>query len=271
MGQVLRETDAGVLLLTLNRPERNNAWTIEMEHEYFEALAQAAADAEVRAIVVTGTGKSFCPGLDMQILAESGATGKPLTDQPRRPMTFARSVPKPVIAAINGACAGIGMVQACSADLRFVARGAKLATSFARRGLPAENALAWILPRLVGTGAAMDLLLSGRTLQAEEAAGIGLAERLCEPETVVADAIEYAKDLAAHCSPRAMAAIKRQVWQDWEGTAEQSRQTSLALMEALRSEMKEGSASFVEKRPPAFPGLSVTLVEERTTRSDYPA
>ncbi|MDE3205002.1 MAG: enoyl-CoA hydratase/isomerase family protein [Acidobacteriota bacterium] len=271
MSLVLRKVDGGVLLLTLNRPERNNAWTVEMEQEYFEVLAEASADAEVRAIVVTGAGKSFCPGLDMQVLAESGATGKPLTDQPRRPMTFARTVPKPVIAAINGACAGIGMVQACSADLRFAARGAKLATSFARRGLPAENALAWILPRLVGTGVAMDLLLSGRTIQAEEAAALGLVERLCSPETVVAEAVDYAKDLATYCSPRAMGAIKRQVWQDWEDTAEQSRQTALALVEALRSEMKEGSASYIEKRPPAFPGLSVALTEERTTRTVYPA
>ena len=156
---VLQELDQGVLTLTLNRPERNNGWTLELEEAYFDALAAAAADAEVRAIVVTGAGRAFCPGLDVQALSAS-TEGIRVGVRPRRPMTFALSIPKPVIAAINGACAGIGFIQAACADLRFGARGAKLTTAFARRGLPAENSLSWLLPRLIGHANAADLLLS---------------------------------------------------------------------------------------------------------------
>src|SRR5438270_7807576 len=264
MSLVLRDRHGGVLVLTLNRPERNNAWTIEMEQEYFDALTEAAGNPEVKVIVVTGAGKSFCPGMDMQVLTESGASGRPITEEPRRPMTLARLVPKPVIAAINGACAGIGVIQACAADMRFAARGAKIATSFTRRGLPAEHALSWILPRIIGTGAAMDLLLSGRTVLAEYAHEIGLIDRLCEPGAVLDDAVVYARDVAENCAPRAMAAIKQQVWSDWERTYEQSRLVSLDLVETLRSDLREGSASYVEKRPPQFAPLSASVKEERT-------
>jgi enoyl-CoA hydratase/carnithine racemase len=267
MTLVLRDLTDGVLVLTLNRPDRNNAWTIEMEQEYFDALTDAATDPEVRVVVVTGAGKSFCPGMDMQVLAESGASGRPITEEPRRPMTLARLVPKPVIAAVNGACAGIGVIQACAADIRFAVRGAKFATSFTRRGLPAEHALSWILPRMIGTGPAMDLLLSGRTVSAEYAHGIGLVDRLCEPGCVLDDAVEYARDLAENCAPRALAAVKQQIWSDWERSYEQSRLVSLDLVEALRSDLKEGSASFVEKRPPQFAALSAPVREERTLRS----
>lgn len=267
MSLVLRDIDGGVLVLTLNRPERNNAWTIEMEQEYFDALTDAATDAEVRVVVVTGAGKSFCPGMDMQVLAHSGATGRPITEDPRRPMTLARLVPKPVIAAINGACAGIGIIQACAADIRFAARGVKLATSFTRRGLPAEHALSWILPRMIGTGAAMDLLLSGRTITSEYAHEVGLVDRLCEPAGVLEEAVAYARDMAENCAPRAMAAIKQQVWADWERTYEQSRALSLDLVEVLQSDLREGSASYVEKRPPRFAPLSSPISEERTLRA----
>lgn len=266
MSLVLRDRDGGVLVLTLNRPERNNAWTVELEQEYSDALTDAAADSDVRAIVVTGAGKSFCPGLDMQVLAESGRSGKPLTEELRRPMTLARLVPKPVIAAINGACAGIGVIQACAADVRFAVRGAKIATSFTRRGLPAEHGLSWILPRMVGTGAAMDLLLSGRTITAEYAHEIRLVDRLCEPGTVLEEAVAYARDIAENCAPRALAAIKQQVWSDWERSYEQSRLVSLDLVETLRSDLEEGSASYVEKRPPRFVPLSASVKEERALR-----
>jgi enoyl-CoA hydratase/carnithine racemase len=266
MSVLLRQLDGGVLLLTFNRPERNNAWMIELEEAYFDALFDAAADPEVRVIVVTGAGKSFCPGLDMDFLRATAAADESLLQMPRRPMTFARQIPKPVLAAINGACAGIGFTQACSSDLRFAARGAKLATSFARRGLPAEDSLSWILPRLIGSGKAMDLLISGRTILAEEAHAMGLVDRLCEPDDLLASTLAYAKDLATYCSPRSMATIKQQLWSDWERGAEDSRQAALALVEHLRGDLKEGTQSYVEKRPPNFPGVSITLKEERTNR-----
>jgi enoyl-CoA hydratase/carnithine racemase len=261
---VLRDLDQGVLLLTLNRPERNNAWNMELEEAYFAALTDAAADPETRVIVVTGAGKSFCPGIDMQILA-AATEGERASDVPRLPMTFARFVPKPVIAAINGACAGIGVVQACAADLRFAARGAKLATSFARRGLPAENALSWILPRMIGTGAAMDLLMSGRTISAEEAHSLGLIDRLYDRDELLAETLSYARDVAQNCSPRSMAVIKEQVLADWERGAEESRRVAVRLLEQMRDQddMREGTRSFMEKRPPQFEGLSARIAPER--------
>jgi enoyl-CoA hydratase/carnithine racemase len=261
---VLRNLDRGVLLLTLNRPERNNAWNPELEESFFAALVDAAADPHTRVIVVTGAGKSFCPGLDMHILADA-ADGQRAADRPRRPMTLARSIPKPVIAAINGACAGIGMIQACAADLRFAARGAKMATSFSRRGLPAENSLSWMLPRIVGTGAAMDLLLSGRTFVAEEAHALGLVNRVFDVDDLIDETLSYAREVAEYCSPRSMATIKAQVLADWERPAEVSRRAAIELLRQMRDgdDLREGTLSFTEKRRPRFAGLSVEIPDER--------
>lgn len=260
---VLRDLRAGVLLLTLHRPERHNAWTIDLEETYFGALVDAAADPEVRVIVVTGAGRSFCPGMDMEVLT-AAVVGERVS-RPRAPMTLPRSIPKPVIAAINGACAGIGFIQACAADLRFASTTAKLATSFARRGLPAESSVSWLLPRLVGTGTALDLLLSGRVLLADEAKSIGLVDRLYEPDELLPATLAYAADLAANCSPRSMAAIKAQVHGDWERTADDSRRRAQQLVVELRDlpDFTEGVESFTQKRPPRFEGLSVDVAVER--------
>ncbi|MCU4183461.1 enoyl-CoA hydratase/isomerase family protein [Acidiferrimicrobium sp. IK] len=257
---VLRELDQGVLLLTLNRPARNNGWTLGMENAYFDALAEGAADPKVRVVVVTGAGRSFCPGIDMEVLSAAvGGTHLPTED--RRPMTFARTVPKPVIAAINGACAGIGFIQACAADIRFAARGAKLTTAFARRGLPAENSISWLLPRLVGAGRAADLLLSSRVILAEEAHAMGLVDHLSEPGQLMADAMAYARDMALNCSPHSMAAIKQQLVADWERPAESSRLAAMQLVHELQEEddFSEGVRSFTDRRPPSYEGLSIDL------------
>jgi enoyl-CoA hydratase/carnithine racemase len=264
---VQRDLQHGVLTLTLNRPERHNGWTLELEEAYFDALAGAAADAEVRAIVVTGAGRSFCPGLDMQALSAS-ADGERLNVRPRRPMTFALSIPKPLIAAINGACAGIGFIQASCADVRFGARGAKLTTAFARRGLPAENSLAWLLPRLIGHANATDLLLSARAIDADEAHTLSFLKEVTAPDQLLPTAVAYASDLAANVSPIAMATIKAQLWSDWQRTQEESRRFALERVADLSDnhpDFKEGVRSFVEKRPPAFPGLSVEVDVERET------
>lgn len=260
MSDVLTELDDhGVLLLTLHRPERANAWTHDMEDEYFGHLLAAARDPEVRVVVVTGAGTAFCPGLDMEVLARLAAEGKAV--RPRYPMTLAVEVPKPVIAAINGACAGVGFVQACASDLRFAAAGAKLSSAFVRRGLPAEHGVAWLLSRLVGTGAATDLLLSGRVVVAEEAARQGLVNRVYPPDELLPATLDYARDLAANCSPWAMATIKAQLLRGWEVDRERARLEALDLMRTARegADLREGVASFKERRPPTFAGISAVL------------
>jgi enoyl-CoA hydratase/carnithine racemase len=253
---VLIDVAAGVCTLTLNNPARRNAWSRAMEERYFSLLDQADGDPEVRAIVVTGAGTSFCPGLDTAALAEGAARGT-LELRERRPQSYAMRVRKPMIAAINGACAGIGLMQALHCDVRFAAQGAKFTTAYARRGLPAEYGSAWLLPRLIGLENALDLLLSARVVEADEARALGLVSRVCARESLLADAQAYARDLAVHCSPRSMAAIRRQVYGDLSRSFSESMVHTLALMSefAGNPDYAEGVASFVEKRVPDFPGL----------------
>jgi enoyl-CoA hydratase/carnithine racemase len=248
--------DAGVVVLTLNRPDRRNMWTAQMETEFYEALDRAAADVDVRVIVVTGAGESFVPGLDPAVLSDVSRGGRYTTN--RRPQTYATTIPKPIIGAINGSCAGIGLAQALNFDYRFAVTGAKFSTGFAKRGLPAEDATAWVLVRLVGPAHAFDLLASGRVFLAEEAAELGMVQRLSAPGEVVSDAVAFARQLASTVSPVAMAMIKSQIWRDCESTMEDARvraQYLLALAKA-QPDFAEGVSSLTEKRPPAFPPYS---------------
>jgi enoyl-CoA hydratase/carnithine racemase len=259
---VLSDVRDGVATLTLHAPERRNAWSLEMEHRYFELLDGAAADDDVRAIVLTGAGTSFCPGLDTSRLA-AGAAGGGLQLAGRRSQHFALTVPKPMIAAINGACAGIGLVQALVCDVRFVSKGARLSTAYARRGLPAEYGMSWLLPRLIGTERALDLLLSARTFTGEEAVALGVASRLCEPDDVLPAAVAYAQELARFCSPRSMAVIRRQVWGD---LSRDYSDANAVWLDAMRHgnvdnpDFVEGVESFVERREPRFAPLPADLL-----------
>jgi len=249
---VLRESRDGVLLLTLNRPDRLNAWTPQMEKRYFDSLETANDDPAVRVIVVTGAGRGFCAGVDMEALQAIG-TGTTF-EHSGKPQTFPLTIAKPILAAINGACAGLGLVQALMCDLRFAAAGAKFTTAFVRRGLVAEHGSSWLLPRLVGHANALDLLLSGRVLLAEEAAAIGLVNRVVEPAALLETTLAYARDLAAHCSPAAMASIKQQVYRHYELDLAPALEETNQLMAASLKEpdFREGVASFVEKRAPRF-------------------
>jgi enoyl-CoA hydratase/carnithine racemase len=250
---VLYMVEDGVARVTLNRPEALNAWTPELGRAYFDRLEQADADPGVKGIVVSGAGRGFCAGADFDYLREveeSGAQAEP--DQ--RPQSLPRSLRKPVIAAINGPCAGLGFVMAVMCDIRFAARGAKLTTAFVRRGLIAEYGLSWVLPRLTGASTALDLLLSGRTLLAEEALRLGVVDRLSEEGQAAADARSYASELASLSSPASMAAIKHQVYADLEQGLAESTADALVQMERSfeRPDFREGVESFVERRPPRF-------------------
>jgi enoyl-CoA hydratase/carnithine racemase len=171
---------------------------------------------------------------------------------------FVTTLRKPVIAAVNGACAGIGLTQALMCDIRFAAEGAKFTTAFSRRGLIAEYAISWILPRVVGWGAALDLLLTGRVFYADEAAALGLVNEVVPADELLPRAIGYAEDIAANCAPSSLAIIKRQVYGDtMRDVFESSTQAEKFMGESIfRPDFIEGITSFFEKRPPNFPPLS---------------
>jgi enoyl-CoA hydratase/carnithine racemase len=256
---ILQElTDAGVLVVTLHRPERHNAWTLEMELLYNDIFDRVDRDPDVRAVVLTGAGRSFCPGMDMSVLDAASSGARPFSPTPLPPRTRPLTSPKPVIAAINGACAGIGFNQALMCDLRFAVAGAKFAAAFSRRGLPAEDGVSWLLPRLVGTGHAADLLLSARPIDGAEALAMGLVNRILPAEELLPAAIAYATDLATHCSPWAMAAVKAQLAADQASYVESHAASLHLLAEAKRRpDYREGVLSFLEKRSPRFEGLLV--------------
>ena len=257
---VLMQIEDGVAVLTLNRPDRLNAWTPELGSAYFDLLEQCAADSEVRAIVVTGAGRGFCAGADMQDLQALGAGDIDGAErrQDERPQTFPTTLAKPVIAAINGPVAGIGLALALMCDIRFIADDAKVTTAFARRGLVGEYGMAWMLPRLVGPAAAMDLLFSGRVILGPEAAQLGLANRSVPTDQLLDETLAYARELATWSSPASMAAMKRQVYADLERGLEPGYQDAIRLMlESFgRPDFAEGVASFVEKREPQFAPVS---------------
>jgi enoyl-CoA hydratase/carnithine racemase len=255
------EHEDGVAIVTLDRVERRNAWTVEMQAGYYDALASASADADVRVIVVTGAGGSFCPGADTQALNTYSQTGttNPLAAQIEHPEWFPSTVPKPMIAAVEGPCAGIGLVQALMCDLRIVAPDARMSTAFVRRGLPAMHGGEWLLERIAGAATAHELLLTGRTFDGTEALRLGVAHETADAP--LARALELAHDMAANCSPTSMAHIKQRLWTSRNRTLDQTVVEVDAVLDDFLSsdDFREGVASFVERRTPHFRGLSRPL------------
>jgi enoyl-CoA hydratase/carnithine racemase len=242
---VLIQNSGAVITITLNRPERKNAWTPDLEHDYFAALRRADSNRDVRAIVVTAAGDMFCAGADKSQLQAVAATKK---HEPRKdPPYLALTMRKPVIMAINGSCAGVGLLQALAGDVRFAASHAKFATGFVRRGLVAEYGLAWLLQHVAGLPAATDLLLSGRTIDAAEAASLGLVNRVLPREELLPAAIAYARDIAQNCSPASIAAIKAQLrWASAENLTDAARRAADLVHRAVAgADFAEGVASFL--------------------------
>ena len=264
---VLFELDDAVAVLTFNRPDRLNAWTAEMQSRYFDLLDECAEREDVRAIVLTGAGRGFCAGADMGNLEAlaGGEVSASSAGRDPRPVTYALGIPKPVIAAINGPCAGLGLVHALMCDLRIAAAGAKFTTAFARRGLVAEHGISWILPRLVGPARALDLLLSGRVILGAQAAELGLVNRAVDDGQALTEALDYARMLATESSPASMAKMKQQVYADLERSlAESLEEANRAMADSFSGpDFGEGVRSFVERRSPQFEPLSAAHTDKQ--------
>lgn len=258
MAPVLVEITDGTGIVTLNRPERRNAWTVAMQGAYYAALEELGASARVRAIVVTGAAGSFCPGADVEALTTYTETGttNPLAADIEQPEWFPATVPKPMIAAIEGPCAGIGLVQALMCDLRLAAPDARLSTAFVRRGLPAMHGGEWLLERLVGAGVAHDLLLTGRTIDGREAHRLGVVTECADDP--LERAVRIAAEMVERCSPAAMAHVKRQLWTTHRRTLADSVSAVDEVVDEFLSsaDVAEGVRSFVERRTPRFDGLA---------------
>lgn len=246
--------DNGVAVLSFNRPDSMNGMTGDMEVAYFRRLQEAEADPAVRVIVVTGTGRAFCPGADLAHRPGPDEEPLPNTAMDR---TIPLEISKPMIAAINGACAGVGLAYALQCDLRFAANGAKFTTAFARRGLIAEYGMAWLLNAIAGRQVALDLLLSARVVLSEEAAELGIISKAVPAEDLMSTVMAYAADLATNASPASMATIKHQVNTEPPMTAQDALMDAEGLMrESLAgADVGEGIASFLEKRQVVFPPL----------------
>lgn len=259
-------TGSGIAVLTLNRPERLNSWGGDIATAFYAGLDRADDDPAVRVIVLTGRGRAFCAGAHLGSMASISAVGDSLQGAGQRDLSdlvgerqphFLTTLRKPVIAAINGSCVGIGFTLALMCDVRFAAVETKFAALFARRGLIAEYGISWILPRLTGWAVALDLLLSGRTFLADEAAELGLVKDVVAADQLMKRALDYAEDIAHHCSPASLEVIKRQAYGDaLRDVAESSSRAEALLQESLlRPDLIEGITSFFEKRAPDFPGL----------------
>jgi enoyl-CoA hydratase/carnithine racemase len=254
---VLVAKDRGVVTVTLNRPQTLNAVTHDMELRYVDALRAADADPTARVIVVTGAGRGFCSGADLGRLADTDAlaAGRP-AGSPVLP-TAAMDVRKPVVAAVNGPVAGMGFAIMMSCDVRFLAQDARIGTTFARLGLVAEYGLSWLLSRSIGRGHALELLMSGRIIGSDEALRLGLVEEVVTGQPVLDRALAWAHDVADNCSPRSLAQIKRQLYDDDTATFAESMSRSLALMRDSFGweDLPEALAARREKRAPGFQGL----------------
>jgi enoyl-CoA hydratase/carnithine racemase len=263
--QIRYETEGRIATITLNRPQRMNALTKILEAELRTAIEAAGRDTNIRAIVLTGTGKAFCAGMDMEDLEvlppediKAEEWMRPY-DMNRRAdyqtrYSYFPSTPKPIIAAINGPTAGLGLIMALYSDFRIASDTAIFATAFAKRGLIAEHGIAWILPRVVGHAAALDLLLTSRKVLASEAFAIGLVNRLVPPDQLMKTANELATLLATEVSPRSIRVMKQQLWEaPYQTLGDAIARANAEMIESLKSEdFKEGVRHFVEKRPAQF-------------------
>jgi enoyl-CoA hydratase/carnithine racemase len=265
--QIQSTLDGATAVITLARPERMNALTKVLEAELRDAIEQAGRNPEIRAIVLTGAGRAFCAGMDMDEL-EVLPPDDIRAEQWMRPYDMNRradyqtrysyfpAAPKPIICAINGAAAGLGLVMALYSDFRIASEQAVFATAFAKRGLIAEHGIAWMLPRIVGHANATDLLLTSRKIDAAEALRMGLVHRVVAGDQLMPQALALARTLATEVSPRSVRVMKRQLWETpYQTLGDAVALANAEMVTSIQSEdFREGVAHFQERRPARFTG-----------------
>ena len=261
----------GVAIIWLNRPHRMNAWTGRLHTEYRHLLERANSDTAVRAIVVSGRGRGFCVGGDSEALsghADRGGYDAGISADIAKPgygidehfdasFAYHFGLDKPVIAAMNGPAAGVGLALACFADLRFAVPDVKFTTAHGKLNLPAEYGLSWMLPKIVGLGRANDLLLTSRVFTSDEALTLGFVNQIFEPAELVAQTVAYAHQLIASVSPNSLRQTRWQIYKDLHRDVASAVIESERLIEdmAMEEDFKEGIAALVEKRPPDWPSI----------------
>jgi len=268
---VLYRVEKRVATVTLNRPEQHNAMNYDLAADLHSAMLQADGDEEVRVIVLTGAGNSFCVGADINSIKSAAGSGPPdaknmaklywpldasVRHDYQATHNYFPMIGKPIVCMLNGATAGLGLIYACFCDMRFAAEDVALAAAFVRRGLAAEWGMAWILPRLMGHGNAADFMLSGRKIRAIEAREMGLLNRVVPREELAAVTYAYAQDIAQNCAPISLRLQKRQLWESYFQTLGESNMmfkeyTKIVL---ATEDVREAASSFIEKRPPNFKG-----------------
>lgn len=260
MTELRVEIDDPVALITLDRPDKLNALTYPMLGAFREAVTAAERDPAVVGIVVTGEGRGFCSGLDASVLGQTtsqGSSSRVKTDDVPGLFTWLLGISKPVISAVNGVAAGGGFVLAVMSDIRIASTSAAFTSIFSKRGLIAEHGTTWIVPRLIGTGAALDLLWSSRKIDATEAYRIGLVQQVVEPGDLLAAARSYVVDLAENVSPASLADTKRLVYghlgTDYPTALREIDDVQYAALD--RIDAKEGASALLERRAPRFPRL----------------
>ena len=271
--EILYVVDGPVATITMNRPDQLNALTDLTQAEIRHALDQSETNPHVIGTILTGAGRGFCAGVDMNALGSMSDAGERptanfehLQAQPGNPdndpnyhgsPTYFLGLRKPLIAAINGAAAGLGFSYATFCDMRFMDRTAKLVTSFGPRGLIAEHGTSWMLPRIVGPANALDMYWSSRRIDGEEAFRMGYANRLCESGSCCNEAQQFLRDIAKTSAPASIMMMKRQVYKHLNRELGEAMTESTRWMDEslARDDFKEGVASFVERRAPNFSRL----------------
>jgi len=260
---ILTEVRDKVAIVTLNRPASLNAWNPVMGTLYFNTLERLAVDPTVNVILVHGAGRGFCAGADVKGLGNIAASGGKTPGRDPRRYWYPLSIGKPIIAAIHGACYTVGLQQALCCDLRFAARDAKIAAPYAKRGLIAEVGISWLLSRIIGVSNSMELLLSSRTIDGEEALRLGLVNKVYNADELFERSFEYCAAIAAECSPWSMRTIKQQLYHDLMLSLDPAFLRSEEFLKQALSgpDFVEGLSAFKEKRQPNFAPLTQELAK----------